>query len=82
MERIIKAPSITKKVESLLVKKTGSVSKLHDYTYKIYSAYGYIKAKNMTNAICKAVKKHYGKESKETLIRFDILVKKGKHEVY
>lgn len=48
------------------------------YTWRLCSFYGYVKAQNMTEAICKAVKSHYGKKSKETLIRFDMLVGKGK----
>jgi hypothetical protein len=57
--------------------------KLYTYTWKIYNIYGYVKASNIRNATIISVK-HYMNYFKktDTLVRFDILVKKGKHEVY
>jgi hypothetical protein len=68
--------------KKLVLKKTPAKRcKLRNYTWQIYSSYGYLKAKNMTNAICNAIKKHIGSNSKQTRVRIDILVKKGKHNV-
>ena len=62
--------------------KKPTTTKTSVYTWQIYSTYGYVRAKNMTDAICKAIRGYYGSKSRETLVRFDMLVKKGKHNVY
>ena len=57
--------------------------KLYTYTWRVYSMYGYVKASNITSATIKSVRRYMdGTDAKETIVRFDILVKKGKHEVY
>lgn len=57
--------------------------KLYTYTWKSGNVYDYVKASNITEATVKAVKRYMkGTDSRCTFVRFDILVKKGKHEVY
>lgn len=57
--------------------------RLYTYTWKSGGFYDYVRASNMTEATVKAVKQYMkGTDSKCTIVRFDILVKKGKHEVY
>lgn len=56
--------------------------KLYTYTWRVYSMHGYVKASNITSATIKSVKRYMAFLGKQTIVRFDILVKKGKHEVY